>query len=970
MHWFYKKIMILVVSFGIIFHVGSLYSLPIFAAGTESKVKPNKTYNNDVKLNTDTVFTDAYQFIQENKFEAALSLVKKTEETITQVDQKRQGIFHSKAAQFYASIGNFEAEAEQWKKLYLFMPDKSDTLYALVYKYGRAHLNAGDWNMAFEAFESCKLFAESVNDQKLLAAAYDGMATVLGYQADYEKAVSYHLKSIGILEKTKFHQKHAQGYSNLAVLYLQMEEINKAYEARKKAYDISLLTNNEYSIHKALFGLGSSYNDIGKPDSAINLLEKTLEYFETNYNPRFLNGAYTEIGRSYSELKNHPKARWYFLKSIEMLRQGEMALQLAGTLLNYGQVLNKSGLYGEAITSCLEALQLAKALKMPEMEAAVCECLYNNYKVNKQADSALFYLELQLALEDSIRSVEVEKAILTEELSSSYNKEKENIISEATTEINAVSATRNLWIAGFIGLLLLFIGFYYVYIQKKKVHQSIDREKQYLDNLLHNLVHEFRTPLTLIKGPAEELLKNDTKNDLLKMIDKNSDQMLVLINQILDFAKIKAGRLEIFEQPTQLELFYTDTIALFKPTAEHKKITITLNHQSRYAAILVDSDKLFKILSNLLSNAIKYSEPSTNIVIDSKINKQELILKVIDEGIGISENDQKKVFEKFYQADATITRKGEGTGLGLAFTKELVNLMQGSITLLSKLGKGTTIGICLPINFTADQSTAINESKEEEEIKYQKNPTSVSEEQYKILIIEDNIDMQTFLSQVLKAEQYEIYAAYDGEAGVKLALEVLPDLIISDVMMPKMDGFQVTQSLKSNKITDHIPILILTAKVSFDSMIEGLRYGADDYLSKPFKAQELLLRVANQINRQEKLRIKHQTIEEGSSKEKHHLIKKIEALTLDDTSQHFSVDDLAEKCALSRSQLHRKLKQLTGLSTTEFLTNIRMNAAYKTLKSSDLSISEIAYQFGYSDPAHFSKLFKKQFNETPSEARK
>lgn len=920
------------------------------------------------------VFEQAYKLLNTDP-DAGVQKIKKLEEKITDLSNKEQVLFHHKAAAFYGRVGNFDSENFHWQQeIELTSPD-SDSLHKPIYYFGQSYLKVGNSSAAEEQFERSIAYAIAQNDTFVVAANYDALASVKSQQGNREAAIGYYLKSIRVLEKLEKHNGLAQAYLNMGIAYFELDELTKAYEARKKGAHYAQLSEDQYVIQKANLALAGSFNSLDQPDSARFYLSSALPYFESVGNLRFLNGTYNELGITYMLLEQADSAVFYYEKSITLLRESGYLFGLPGTLVNYGEVLNHIGEYQLALEACQEALPIVRTLNYPSLEAEICGCLYENYKATNQADSALYYFETHLTLEDSINNVEIQKSILTEELSSTFSQEKQGIIADANAEIEGERDLRTVWVVGAILLFIALIILYLAYRQKQKSNAIIRDEKYYLDNLLHNLVHEFRTPLTLIKGPTEELLKKDSTNKLLKLVDKNSDQMLNLVNQVLDFAKIKAGRLAVKNEVTDLRTFFKDAVARFQPIAKEKSIDLSLSVDSINTLVRVDSDKLFKIISNVLSNALKYSNPGATVRLTAQLNKNQLVFTVSDTGIGIDPKDQAKIFEKFYQVDATITRKGEGTGLGLAFVKELIQLMNGTIALESKLGMGTTVLMALPIEIKAGQSTETDVTIEKSDPQLEKSelPKEMSStEGYKVLVVEDNKDLQGFLTHLLVDEGYEVTIAADGEQGVQAATETLPDLVISDVMMPKMDGYQLVQHLKSNYITEHIPIIMLTAKASFDSMLDGLGAGADDYISKPFKSQELILRIKNQILRQQKLHDKFKNAHKNQVEavRKHDLVEKMEALMKVKLDYQFTAEELAEKCALSRSQLHRKIKFITGLSTTAFQTKTRLNWAMTDLKMTDLTVSEIAYKYGYNDPAHFTKLFKKEFDTTPSNARK
>jgi len=935
------------------------------------------SYSTSSKANdgqTDSLFNEAYKLLIINP-DSAFNKIASFEQKIESytADERRQ--FYHQAALFYRKAGQFGKESSHLEKQIALLPPNSDTLYAILLKNAAALINIGAFDKAMTTYETCReYYLENTNKSKL-GEVYNGIGTVTGIQGDIERSIENFLIAIEITSEFGTDFQLLIVLSNIANAYIEIDEINKAFETRQKIYNLALKTEDKFEIHLAEQDLGATYNLLGQSDSALLYLNSAKQFFEAEYNPQMLSVIYNDLGDSYSNLEDYDQSKFYYLKSINNSKEKGYIFPLPSVLSDYGRVLYRTGDFTEGISVCQEAFPLALALGYPKIEASVCECLYLNFKGNEQFDSALFYYEKHLTLIDSISNVRLQKKMLKEELKASHSKEKEGIIAEANTELEKVASLRNLWIFGFLVLLCVLVVLFMVFRQKKKATQIIKDEKEYLDNLLHNLVHEFRTPLTLIKGPAEELLKKNNGDKLVKLIDKNSDHILNLVNQVLDFSKIKAGRLEVMNAPTSLSVFYENTVTLFRSLAAEKHIELVDETTNTNQTINIDSDKLFKITSNLLTNAIKYSDDNGVVTIKSDLQGDMLLVSVADNGIGISDENLEKIFEKFYQVDATITRKGEGTGLGLAFVKELVHLMDGTISLTSTLGEGTTVTVKLPIKIVENEANTVpsrvivSEDVNEEEFKNQENEENLR----KILIIEDNNDLQDFLGQILQEEGYEVHKAMDGKEGILVAEELIPDLVISDVMMPKMDGYQVVEHLKTNFATDHIPIIILTAKASFDSVIDGLGAGADDYLSKPFKSNELLLRIANQINRQEKLqeKILAAMSEKGAEKiTKHDLIVKIETIIIEDLGRHISVEELAEYCALSRSQLHRKIKFICGLSTTALLTKIRLDMALEDLQKTELSISEIAYKYGYSDPAHFSKLFKKEYNTTPTESRK
>jgi signal transduction histidine kinase/DNA-binding response OmpR family regulator len=850
----------------------------------------------------------------------------------------------------------------------------------MAFHLGFSYENLGKTDSMFYYYTKAIQLANenSVRERRMKSRALRNRGYAYLKQAEYIKAIRDLEASLEVMDQNDFSNQAGirlvlfNVYNDLEDRKKAIVELNLAAKAAKKDGGFMMLANTEYFY--------ATYYLKENPQKALRHGLKGLCIYEKHNYPYgivFMKNILAEVYVELRDFEQATKANQYIIDHAVDLGVYENA---AIAQKNLGQIALVQKNYPLALTYCDKAWLFFKESRAFLQKKEVCACLFEAYKGKGNTQQSVAFLEKSIVFADSLRNENAVREI--------YNTQKNIAIERQKSAFKTARLKRELktakeieqqqLITGIIGavaiiILLVFLFYYRISNERKKAAELLAGEKHYLDNLLHNLVHEFRTPLTLIKGPAEELLKEDSGNSHFQMINRNSDHLLGLVNQVLDFAKIKSGKWSVASDETNLQLFLSDSVDLFAKHAAQKNICL-LKSWNGLPLVKTDSDKLFKIISNLLSNAIKYSGSNTEITIRCEVTYQQLHITVEDQGIGMSEEDQKKVFDKFYQVDSSTTRKGEGTGIGLAFTKELVRLLGGKIVLKSALHKGTTICVTIPVEQVGENELQTVVQSDPETFR---NPEMIetdaeAEERPKILIIEDNEDLRVFLAQILGKNGCELLTAENGQKGIDLALEQVPDLIISDVMMPEKDGYQVVQELKASPVTEHIPILILTAKVSFDSMITGLNAGADDYLSKPFNATELLLRVNNQLERQEKLRQKYLAggnASELSTMPQHPLLVKIEALMAVDFSKQFSAEELAVKCALSRSQLHRKIKSLTGLSATGFMTRIRLNHALAELKNPDLTIAEISYRFGYADPANFSRIFKKHFGKTPTEAR-
>lgn len=903
--------------------------------------------------------------------DSATQLVVDLNKKISSFDQQDRALVIKESAQYYIHIGDYQAASDAWESLLDYLPKNSDTLYVIKFEQARLRFYLGEDQLAFEMLEECEEFFLNSDEQLHLMRVYSLMAAVHNARGQVIESIKSLQKGIDLAEQMKDPVELSKLYSNLSHVYYEIGEYKKALELSLKSYQNAKKSDDEFEIHLSERYLGGAFFDVLEYDSAFFYLDQSKDYFEQIYDVRLLSSLYIDLGKVCQKLNKNEEAEEYLLASIDLTANTPFSYTASGAMAIYGMVLNAQSKYQRGVDVCLEGKKISQEQDYDLSEQALCECLYQNYKSLGIYDSALVYFEKYGEIKEQITADEIQKAVLRTELETSFQKEKGEILENTEKQMDEARSMQNVLMVGVsllvISLSLLLIAF----IQKRKSVKFIEKEKVYLDNLVHNIVHEFRTPLTLIKGPSEELLQTDQGNTYVRLIHKNADKMLDLVNQVLDFAKLKAGKLPIINELTDLNVFFSDCIEVFLPMARERGVELINPTKIEQSVVSVDSDKLYKIVSNLIGNAIKYSFQSGTVTIRYSFQNNWLTIEVEDNGQGISADDKKRVFEKFYQVDATATRKVEGTGLGLAFVDQLVELMEGKIELESEEGKGSLFRVSLPC---LGSDAVLPEVAQNSHRLYVSEDTEVDQqgEVVKVLVVEDNPDLQNFLKLLLVKQGYDVIIAENGEVGIEKAIEIIPDIVISDVMMPKVDGYQLLEALKAHSATDHIPVLLLTAKVSFDSMVKGLEHGADDYIMKPFRSSELFLRIGNILQRQQKLREKYlSALEEESEKDQlHPLLEKIERFTLAEEGHQLSAEALAEKCGMSRSQLHRKVTQLTGVSTAYLQNRIRLEAAKSDLNSKDVTVSEVAFKYGYSDPANFSRSFKKYFGVSPSQIKK
>lgn len=500
-------------------------------------------------------------------------------------------------------------------------------------------------------------------------------------------------------------------------------------------------------------------------------------------------------------------------------------------------------------------------------------------------------------------------------------------------------------------------------------------------NFFANISHEFRTPLTLILAPIEDLIKKYPTEETLTIVRRNASRLLELVNQLLDLSKLEAGQMPVNLENIILKSYFKRLTSSFTSLAGSKQIDFVVKVFNENYSAQIDKDKIEKIVNNLLSNAFKFTAQGKKIMVDiSWKNSTNIIIKITDEGTGISAEKLDKIFDRFYQADTTSSRKFEGTGIGLSLVKELVDVLEGEIKVESKEGVGTTFIVSLPIKERILVEEEVLEDIEnqtltkKEKTQKQTNELEALVESQIMLIVDDNEDIRNYIKSVFE-NSFKIIEAGNGKEGIMQAKKFVPDMIISDLMMPEMDGFEFCKSLKLDESTSHIPIIMLTAKANIGTKIEGLELGADDYLLKPFNTDEIKVRVKNLVEKQERLKayFSGKTIElkpseiKVNSKEKAFLNKAKEILEKHLSESSFGAEQFASEMNVSQTQFLRKLKALTNQTINEFIRDFRLQRAADLLAKKSSTVSEVAFQVGFESLSYFTKTFKEKFGVLPSE---
>jgi len=745
------------------------------------------------------------------------------------------------------------------------------------------------------------------------------------------------------------------------------ETTDEAEKLLLEALKIAKEIKSQEMIHLIYTYLADTSELKEKHDESKKYIDLAYQYYLKKDDIRNLSQVYLLYTSYYIGIDDIENANNSQIKRIKYLRTKEDNLELARALAYYGSFQRKKTKeYNDAILNLQEAKGIYESIKLTDIDAF--ERLIFNLsrcytEIGKHEEANIYLKEAYNLREDLI---EKENRNLTSSLETKYQTEKKE---QEIKLLSEQSEKQRILYLSILALVLAGGAFlFYGYRNKIKTAEKLKELNELKSRFFANISHEFRTPLTLIKSPVQHLqseITDENQQKQLHLIANNSNRMLELVDQLLELSKLDSGHLKLILKAGNLTSFLHSIIEPFEFLAKENKRTFKVDIQKTTQAYHFDKDVLEKISTNLLSNAFKYTSEKEQIFFQSNIENDVIKLKVSNTGTNIKPEDVAKLFERFYQENTS----KQGVGIGLALVKELVQLYEGKIE--TSLENGTlNFTVTLPLYLENNNALIINESDKNPIIE---NDSDRNADLPLLLLVDDNPEIRSVLKDIFKND-FTILEAEDGEKALKIAKKEIPDCILSDVMMPKMDGFQFTKALKSNELTSFIPVILLTAKTSEQSHLESLQSAADAFLTKPFNNEIVKTTVLQLISERKKLQERYSQelvlrpvdIVINSVDEK--FLEKLQhILETELANANFSTDDFATEIGMSRMQLHRKLKSLLGVSATEFLRNERLKTAVELLKKGNGNISEIAYSVGFNDVSYFSKCFKEVYNCTPSE---
>lgn len=843
-------------------------------------------------------------------------------------------------------------------------------------------------------------YAQKAKNSRLEAIALSTTGVVYYYRGDFDKAFEYYFQALETAEKGGHSKSVSTILGNIGMLYGERKEHKRALDYLLKALAHKKELRDSFGIARNLVNIGMTYFNRGMLDSALYFYEQQIAICEQIKEPFGKAIGMNNLGQIYMNKGQYELALDYYQQSLAIKESLGNKNGMSITLSGIGELFLKQGAAQQAIAPLEKSLLLAKESNSLPQLVTPYELLTEAYAKTGNYAKAFEYQSALLSTKDSLNRKEMlDRA---ESLEAQYRTEQQKAqLAEQHLEIERQTNLRNrtLIIAIFVFLLLAVLFQYYrnrQRIKQKSIELAAQLEhaeaekwreiNQMQSTFFANISHEFRTPLTLIIGPLERMIQGDFSGDMAKyyrIMHRNAKRLLDLVSQLLDLSKLESGKLEL--QPTLADLnkLVSAITWSFESLADRQQLSLELHLPEQPMLVYFDRDKIEKILINLVSNAFKFTGEKGFIRVQLSQEGNQAVIAVEDTGIGIAADQLSQLFLRFFSAARSEVQ--EGSGLGLALSKELAELHGGSIEVSSQEGKGSRFVVNFRVDkgFFSDKNILeVPEERSLTPLMATGKKTSISvkkaillaDDKPVILLAEDNRDVRQYIIDQLERE-YQILEAENGQLGLKKALQQLPDLIISDIMMPVMDGIAFCKELKTNEKTSHIPIVMLTARADQADKLQGLQTGADDYLIKPFDAQELRIRVANLIEQRRKLQEYYrQTLSpfaatkiETENIDTSFLRRVKEAIEQNMEEETFGVVELGEQIGMSRSQLHRKLTALTGYSPNQIIRNMRLERAKQLLESHAGNASEVAFMCGFNSLAYFSKCFKDQYGISPSE---
>lgn len=894
---------------------------------------------------------------------------------------------------------------------------------------GIMHTIQGNLDTALKYYNQCLEYREKTDRPKSMARTLGNIGVLYQRMGNEEKHLEYLQRSLDIFEQTCGQRGIANVSTNLGNLMKDRAEYNKAISYFSKALDVYESSNDKHGMIAVFINISRTYSDQNMPEKAIEYCEKSLalaremgdlrgealaldhiginqittkelkqskscfdkslKIAEEIGDPEIAISAWQHLGQIHF-INNETDSALIFLNTaLDIANEKQLKRQQARIKNSLVEVLNDTENYASAISHGEQALQMATEMNMSSTIRDVSSSLYKSYRALKNHSKALEMFELHIEMRDSISNKDNQIQVLQQNYEYQIEKGKALAEQERAAQI-AMTRTRmerenfktNTYITGTAALTVFLVLFL---AHRKITHQRIESRRikemdRFKNEFFSNVTHDFKTPLTLIINPVERLLKttqDPSNKEELSRIHHNANYLHRLINQLLEINNGDNQSIKWEPQAGDLHQFVDSIVGNFSVAAQSQSVDLQYTSTKSKLPKMFDPNYIETILYNLINNALNHTpaggQVEVSVDVEHNADGNNMILCVKDTGPGIPKKEHEKVFNRYYTGTNNSDTATSGTGIGLAIVRELTENAGGSVKLKSVPGKGSQFTILLPVEEVdlAIQSAEISLDEDFKDVRENGSEPAGQTEKPLVMVVEDNADMRRMISKGLEP-RYEVLEAINGKVALTTAKERIPDIIISDIMMPEMDGIQFAEKIKEDPATSHVPVILLTAKDSRTDRETGLESGAIAYLTKPFHEPELHALVANQIELRKKsweyfeqrqgLPIKTIDVQ------KDEIASKLREFIRNNISdENMDIDTICRQVGLSRTQLYRKLKGATGKSVGEFLKTIRLEMAAEMLAQSELSISETAFQTGFSTHSHFSKSFAETFGMSPTE---
>lgn len=861
----------------------------------------------------------------------------------------------------------------------------------IAYREIGKHLrNESRFDEALEAHNEGLKQAEAIGDTLEMVQALNNIGTDYRRMGVPDIAQDYHYRAYAICKASTdssftARKNRVVALNGLGNIYLTLGNYARADSALRLALAGERELNSLLGQAINYANIGSIFRQRGLTDSAFAYFRKSMGLNLQINNQLGISLCHIYFGELYEKNNNYSKAINEYETALTPMQAMKDEWHAINPLIALAGIYVKTDNYSKALHYLDTARGIAQNIKSTEHKAEIYSLYYKLYKRMGDTRAALEWHEKAADMHDSIMDMEKMNRIQNAGLLIERNRQAKDM-NEAQLSLKSERNLRSAYAIIFcivVAILLGAIGMF-IYIQRihRRNHLALKKLAEMRETFFTNITHEFRTPLTIILGLSQVLRKS--KNEEVKQyardIEIHGNGQLRLVNQLLDISKIKSNMGDMKWRNGNITTYISMVVSSYSGYAKNKDITLRMHGDENVVMDFVP-DYAHKVMDNLLSNALKFTHASGQIDVYVVRVGNILHIDVNDTGEGMDKETMDNVFKAFYQGPSD--SQNLGTGVGLSLVKHIMESVHGTISVESQVGKGTNFHIEIAITNNCDVQLEEKDMEfdpvtpvEQKELK----DSDAKDSQYTALIIEDNHDIAAFIGGQL-AGGYSVAYATNGNDGLQKAKDIVPDIIITDIMMPGMDGLELCRKIRSNKAINHIPIIIVTAKVSEQERIEGFEAGADAYLTKPFSMDELRTIIEQLINRQNSLRNKFSEKTTSNKKEekemeltdaeRRFLAKTVDYIYLLLDKQQLDVNTLAEKLCMSSRQFHRKIVTLTGNSPATFILKIKMKRARYLLETDPkLSADDIAFRCGFEHTSSFYHAFRKTYGYTPKEIRR